>query len=95
MDGQTIVGGWLNARRFFESRLTDDAGQNIVHSSKCFDREPKVLDSTTALELPDVPNRLLFVGGGYIGLERVSLDDIARQAQPTTLHPQHGVHYHG
>jgi dihydrolipoamide dehydrogenase len=30
---------------------------------------PKVLDSTTALELPDLPNRLLVVGGGYIGLE--------------------------
>ena len=30
---------------------------------------PKVLDSTTALELPDVPPRLLIVGGGYIGLE--------------------------
>jgi dihydrolipoamide dehydrogenase len=30
---------------------------------------PKVLDSTTALELPDVPQRLLVVGGGYIGLE--------------------------
>jgi len=25
-------------------------------------------------------------------LERVSLDDIARQAQP--VHPQHGAHYH-
>jgi dihydrolipoamide dehydrogenase len=30
---------------------------------------PKVLDSTTALALPAVPNRLLVVGGGYIGLE--------------------------
>jgi dihydrolipoamide dehydrogenase len=30
---------------------------------------PKVLDSTTALELPDVPGGLLVVGGGYIGLE--------------------------
>ena len=30
---------------------------------------PKVLDSTTALELPDVPESLLIVGGGYIGLE--------------------------
>ena len=30
---------------------------------------PKVLDSTTALELPDIPARLLVVGGGYIGLE--------------------------
>jgi TetR/AcrR family transcriptional repressor of nem operon len=27
--------------------------------------------------------------------ERVSLDDIARQAQPTLLHPQHGAHHHG
>ncbi|OFW37048.1 MAG: dihydrolipoyl dehydrogenase [Acidobacteria bacterium RIFCSPLOWO2_12_FULL_67_14] len=30
---------------------------------------PRMLDSTTALELPDVPGRLLVVGGGYIGLE--------------------------
>ena len=30
---------------------------------------PKVLDSTTALELADIPTRLLVVGGGYIGLE--------------------------
>jgi dihydrolipoamide dehydrogenase len=30
---------------------------------------PNVLDSTTALDLPDVPKRLLVVGGGYIGLE--------------------------
>lgn len=29
----------------------------------------RVLDSTSALELPDVPGRLLVVGGGYIGLE--------------------------
>ena len=28
-------------------------------------------------------------------LERVSLDDIARQAQPNPLHPQHGAHHHG
>lgn len=30
---------------------------------------PRVLDSTTALELADVPPRLLVIGGGYIGLE--------------------------
>src|SRR3989304_4589907 len=28
----------------------------------------RVMDSTAALELPDVPERLLVVGGGYIGL---------------------------
>jgi dihydrolipoamide dehydrogenase len=30
---------------------------------------PRVLDSTSALELADVPKRLLVIGGGYIGLE--------------------------
>ena len=30
---------------------------------------PRVMDSTAALELPDVPKTLLVVGGGYIGLE--------------------------
>ena len=28
-------------------------------------------------------------------LERVSLHDIARQAQPNPLRPQHGAHHHG
>ncbi|MFY4729599.1 FAD-dependent oxidoreductase, partial [Nitrospira sp. BLG_2] len=31
--------------------------------------DPRVMDSTGALGLPDVPSRLLVVGGGYIGLE--------------------------
>jgi dihydrolipoyl dehydrogenase len=31
--------------------------------------DARVMDSTSALELPDVPTRLLVVGGGYIGLE--------------------------
>ena len=31
--------------------------------------QDRVMDSTTALELPEVPERLLVVGGGYIGLE--------------------------
>ena len=30
---------------------------------------PRMLDSTSALDLPDVPGSLLVVGGGYIGLE--------------------------
>jgi dihydrolipoamide dehydrogenase len=30
---------------------------------------PRMLDSTTALDLPDVPKSLLVIGGGYIGLE--------------------------
>jgi dihydrolipoyl dehydrogenase len=31
--------------------------------------DPRVMDSTVALDLPDVPASLLVVGGGYIGLE--------------------------
>ena len=30
---------------------------------------PRVMDSTGALDLPDIPTSLLVVGGGYIGLE--------------------------
>ena len=30
---------------------------------------PRMLDSTSALDLPDVPQSLLVIGGGYIGLE--------------------------
>jgi dihydrolipoamide dehydrogenase len=35
--------------------------------------DERVMDSTGALELPDVPERLLVVGGGYIGLEMGSV----------------------
>ena len=31
--------------------------------------DPRVMDSTSALDLPDIPKSLLVVGGGYIGLE--------------------------
>jgi dihydrolipoamide dehydrogenase len=30
---------------------------------------PRLLDSTSALDLPDIPKSLLVIGGGYIGLE--------------------------
>jgi dihydrolipoamide dehydrogenase len=33
------------------------------------DGDPRVMDSTSALDLPDIPSSLLVVGGGYIGLE--------------------------
>ena len=34
-----------------------------------FPDDPRIMDSTAALALPDVPERLLVVGGGIIGLE--------------------------
>lgn len=32
-------------------------------------KSPRILDSTSALEIENIPERLLVVGGGYIGLE--------------------------
>ena len=32
-------------------------------------QSPRLMDSTSALEVPDIPGSLLVVGGGYIGLE--------------------------
>ncbi len=32
-------------------------------------RSERIMDSTAALDLPDIPDRLLVIGGGYIGLE--------------------------
>ena len=31
--------------------------------------DPRIMDSTGALLLPDIPKRMLVIGGGYIGLE--------------------------
>jgi dihydrolipoamide dehydrogenase len=61
----------------------EDAGRSVIRFQHCIiatgsrptvlpglDTEsPLVMNSTEALELPDVPARLLVVGGGYIGLE--------------------------
>lgn len=35
--------------------------------------DPRVMDSTDALNLPDIPERLLVVGGGIIGLEMATV----------------------
>ena len=32
-------------------------------------QDPRILDSTKALALPEIPKRLVVIGGGYIGLE--------------------------
>jgi len=44
------------------------AGSRTVHLPGIPD-DPRILDSTSALALPDVPERLLVIGGGIIGLE--------------------------
>jgi dihydrolipoamide dehydrogenase len=37
--------------------------------------DPRIIDSTGALELPDIPKRMLIVGGGIIGLEMATVYD--------------------
>ena len=37
--------------------------------------DPRIVDSTGALELPEIPERLLVVGGGIIGLEMATVYD--------------------
>src|SRR5207249_10185614 len=34
-----------------------------------FRSDPRIVDSTGALELPSLPKRMLIIGGGIIGLE--------------------------
>ena len=44
-------------------------GSQPATSRGCRIDDPRVMDSTGALDLPDIPKTLLVVGGGYIGLE--------------------------
>lgn len=52
----------------FEHAIVATGSQPAAPAALRLD-DPRVMDSTAALELPDVPPRLLVVGGGYIGLE--------------------------
>ena len=49
--------------RDHRDRIASDAVPGLSIDS------PRVMDSTGALDLPDIPKSLLVVGGGYIGLE--------------------------
>ena len=52
----------------FEHCILATGSQSTRVPSLALD-SPRMLDSTSALDLPDVPGSLLVVGGGYIGLE--------------------------
>jgi dihydrolipoamide dehydrogenase len=65
--------------------------------------DPRIVDSTGALQLPDVPERLLVVGGGIIGMEMATvhhalgsrvtvvemLDQLITGADPDVVRPLH------
>ena len=79
---------FINQRGAFENSNTLKlAGGNSINFDRCVlatGSQPAipdnfrnagslVMDSTTALNLPEIPERLLIVGGGYIGLEMGSV----------------------
>jgi dihydrolipoyl dehydrogenase len=66
-DSQTIrlTGG--SQRRFKHAIVASGSSPSIPPSLKL--DSPRVMDSTAALRLEEVPGKLLVIGGGYIGLE--------------------------
>jgi dihydrolipoamide dehydrogenase len=63
----TKADGSSEARSFDRIILATGSRPAIIPSLKLDD--PRVMDSTGALDLADVPGSLLVIGGGYIGLE--------------------------
>ncbi|TVP83672.1 MAG: dihydrolipoyl dehydrogenase [Thioalkalivibrio sp.] len=51
------------------------AGSKVVRLPDFPWDDPRVMDSTSALELAEIPKRLLVVGGGIIGLEMAAVYD--------------------
>jgi len=79
------------------------AGSQATHIPSFPHDDPRVIDSTGALELTDIPDRLLVVGGGIIGLEMATvyhelgckitvvelLDSLMTGADPDIVRPFH------
>jgi dihydrolipoamide dehydrogenase len=83
MRGVTVIAGRGYFEGSNKLRVETDKGQQFIEYDKAvlavgslaampkaFDLgNPRVMTSTEALEVPDVPENLLIVGGGYIGME--------------------------
>src|ERR1700751_1868634 len=63
----TKADGSSESLRFDRILLATGSRPAIIPSLKI--ASPRMMDSTGALNLPDIPKSLLVVGGGYIGLE--------------------------
>jgi dihydrolipoamide dehydrogenase len=66
--GMTVAGSSGDTTLTFEHLILATGSQPAVIPSLALD-SPRMMDSTSALDLPDVPGSLLVIGGGYIGLE--------------------------
>src|SRR5204863_1592539 len=63
--GETVVG--------FEHCII--AAGSEAASLPFLPEDPRIMDSTGALEIPEIPDRLLVIGGGIIGLEMAAVYD--------------------
>jgi dihydrolipoamide dehydrogenase len=64
----TVAGASGDTELAFEHCILATGSQPTKIPALSLD-SPRMLDSTSALDLPDVPASLLVIGGGYIGLE--------------------------
>jgi len=66
---ELMVTGSEGERHVSFARLIVAVGSRSVELPGLPWDDPRLMDSTKALELQDIPNRLLVIGGGIIGLE--------------------------
>ena len=85
----TVVEGTARFASAHTIEVEGKAGRKVVSFDHCIiaagsqsaripgipEDDPRVMDSTGALELLDVPKRLLIIGGGIIGLEMATVYD--------------------
>jgi dihydrolipoyl dehydrogenase len=70
LDSRTlkIVGQDGERRLVFENAILATGSRPAAPPALSFD-SPRIMDSTAALEIDDIPKTMLVIGGGYIGLE--------------------------
>lgn len=69
-DSRTLRVETREGQRYLDFDQAIIAVGSIPALPKAFDLgNPRIMTSTQALEVPDIPSRLLVVGGGYIGME--------------------------
>src|SRR5262249_54418440 len=70
LDSRTlkIKGQGGDRRLFFENAILATGSRPAAPRAISLD-SPRLMDSTAALELDDIPKTMLVIGGGYIGLE--------------------------
>jgi dihydrolipoamide dehydrogenase len=51
------------------------AGSSVTRIPGLLQNDPRIMDSTGALKLEDIPKRMLIIGGGVIGLEMATVYD--------------------